>query len=318
MPLPSLSHDILSYICSLFKTRRSLLNLALTCRTLHSIVIPTLLYERLDFPRHLDHCASFEGFQSFVDLICAADSTVADAIPHIEILDIKHLQSFWTQSIPLMRNLCNIDIPRCYTTLKWLSHMPHLHTLLLHVKFARDIGVPLQRAVIYALDDYIQLNPYLPPDNRSVKLEYGIKCTIDPLRQLEELATVCRKVVYLVVDCELDPRPEDAFQLLSNSSVECLSFSWPFGGSSTHHKDRHSRMEGFAARAFQLMSAFGSSHCVRYIYNRVIYWRRTVGVDGILPEFSEVSDEEGPDYPDYHGWRWRDQPEYTTKLDEDA
>ncbi|KDQ09453.1 hypothetical protein BOTBODRAFT_179004 [Botryobasidium botryosum FD-172 SS1] len=91
-------------------------------------------------------------------------------------------------------------------------------------------------------------------DIRSVKLEYGIKCTTDPLRQLEEPTAVCHRVAYLAIDRKLDLNPtvttEGALQLVPNSSVECLSFSWPFGiEGPTHHKDRRSHIEGFAARA---------------------------------------------------------------------
>lgn len=136
MPLTSLNYDILSNICSFLKTRRSLLDLALTCRTLHSVVIPAILYERLEFPHRLDNPASLGRFQSFIDAIHTADSMIADAVRHIEVRGVESLRSFWADSVPLMRNLRSVAIPEWYTlfpplTLKQLSAMPRLHTLLL-------------------------------------------------------------------------------------------------------------------------------------------------------------------------------------------
>ncbi|KDQ09458.1 hypothetical protein BOTBODRAFT_191084 [Botryobasidium botryosum FD-172 SS1] len=464
MSLLDLNHDILLGICSLFKTRKSLLELALTCRTLHSVVIPAFLYERLDFPHHLDNPTSLVRFRSFVDAIRAADSVAAGAIRHIEVPDTECLHSFWVESIPSMRNLCSVTIPEWVDPflpliLKQLSAMPHLHTLSLDVEsydclgplrelsglrslsvflieaaeltldsalgvvllnsrdtltilslenfewqiptcsaamgelvwpnvveldiwnnnedspmmdlnlthhfpsvrqfgctesmrwdrpfnapfisrllsldaplhlvtFAKGIGAPLRRIVVYAPDEYVELNSYLPPNIRSVTFDFGITRTVDALRQLEGLAAVFHKVTYLAVDYQLQDQldssdviaKESALQSLSNLSVECLSLPWPLskGKDLDRHEDRHSHMQEFAAAAFQLMPSlqFAALHSV---YDHTTYWRRTVGAEGILSQsgFSQVSDEEGPDYLDYYEWRWRDQPEYTSELDAD-
>ncbi|KDQ09463.1 hypothetical protein BOTBODRAFT_179011 [Botryobasidium botryosum FD-172 SS1] len=456
MSLTSLNYDILSNICSLFKTRRSLLDLALTCRTLHSVIIPAFLYEQLEFPRRLYDSESLVRFQSFVHAIHAADSTAASAIRHIEVPNVECLRSFWTQSIPLMRNLCSIAVPEWFTPTEWLSPMPHLHTLslqgcdddcleplrelsglrslsiglaypieltldsaltvallnsrgtltklsltnfkwrlptrsadlgelvwpnvvelsildhaednsvmdfnLIHhfpsvhlfdctenirwdrpfsvpfltrllsldapfhlVTYARRIGAPLQRAVIYAPDKYVTLNSYLPPDIRSVTFDYGPKCTVHPFRQLEGLAAACHALTYLAVDCQYYYQlnlshhitKESALQSLSKLSIECLFLTWPVRGGRARQEVRQLHMEEFAAYAFQFMPSlrFIALHST---YDHTTYWRRTIGADGTFLGYSQVLDEEGPDYLDYYEWRWRDQPECTAEMGEDA
>ncbi|KDQ09462.1 hypothetical protein BOTBODRAFT_527104 [Botryobasidium botryosum FD-172 SS1] len=139
-----------------------------------------------------------------------SDLNLAHHFPSVRQFGCKTALRGWDRpfNVPFMSRLSSLDAP------------------LDLVKFSRDIGGPLQRAVIYLLNDYTQLDAYLPPDIRSIKFDYGIECTIDPLRQLEELATACRRVAYLAVDCKLDPRPvttRGTLQLLYNCSVECLS-----------------------------------------------------------------------------------------------
>ncbi|KDQ19662.1 hypothetical protein BOTBODRAFT_28230 [Botryobasidium botryosum FD-172 SS1] len=449
MSLTSLNYDILSNICSFFKTRRSLLGLALTCRTLHSAIIPAFLYEKLDFPHRLDNPASLGRFQSFIDAIHAADSMAADAVRHVEIRGVESLRSLWPGFIPLMRNLRSVAIPRWYTpfpppTLKQLTVMPHLHTLLLddwhddvsmdplrglhglqslsvhltdfleisvdsalgeillnsrgtlrelslynvewqlptrsanlgvliwpkvvslcmggnsevifsiniHLahhfpsvcyfdcslvhwdhprdvpfaaklfsldadlglfKFAKDAGAPLRRAVIYVADDNVALNSYLSTDILSIRFHYIT------LQQLEQLAAVCPDVAYLAVVSRLGysgstspshaSSKERILRSLSMLTIECLSLSWPIGEDLIHHGDRYSLMEGFAESAFQVIPSLRFI-ALCSIYNHTTYWRRAVGLDITSRGFSQVLDEEGPDYLDYYDWRWRDRPQY--------
>ncbi|KDQ19665.1 hypothetical protein BOTBODRAFT_62959 [Botryobasidium botryosum FD-172 SS1] len=129
--LAQLNDDVLSAICSYLMARRSLLNLALTCRALCSAIIPTFLYARLELETPYINDSAAVRLRSFFDAICQRES-IARAVRHLEIPGSQNSCLYWGNILPRTRNLCSLKIQfhsPPWTLLKGIHMIPHLHTL---------------------------------------------------------------------------------------------------------------------------------------------------------------------------------------------
>ncbi|KDQ13678.1 hypothetical protein BOTBODRAFT_364976 [Botryobasidium botryosum FD-172 SS1] len=152
--LTYLNFDVLFAIASHIKTRRSLLSLALTCRTFRDIVIPTFLFECLDL---VDGAVEPELIQRVCHRIAADGPAAGVAVRHLAISGsyleqhdvLPHMQNI--QSVfmrlygmdPLSRpriltevstkiNLRHLELHHCCaSSLELLRGLRGLHTLAL-------------------------------------------------------------------------------------------------------------------------------------------------------------------------------------------
>ncbi|KDQ05912.1 hypothetical protein BOTBODRAFT_279816 [Botryobasidium botryosum FD-172 SS1] len=142
MKLTQLNYEVLLNICSFIKTRRSLLNLGLTCHALRAVIIPAVLYERIDFPRHLCHAASIQRSLSFFNAI-RANRSACGAVRHIEIPGEATLCPSWEETIPMMRGLCSVGISMSHAVqfpiLGKIAALPHLRSLSLTHSWDADV-----------------------------------------------------------------------------------------------------------------------------------------------------------------------------------
>ncbi|KDQ19667.1 hypothetical protein BOTBODRAFT_28232 [Botryobasidium botryosum FD-172 SS1] len=182
MCLTQLNDDVLSNICSFLTTRRSLLNLALTCRAFCTLIIPAFLYARLESENPYIGTSAAERLGPFFDAIRQHES-VARAIRHLEIPSCANVGRLLRDDLPIMRNIRALHIytlpPR--TLLTRISMMTHLQSLT--IKFDSGELLELLRGRRFRrLELFMRCGYNLTPDSALGEILLCSRVTLHELK----------------------------------------------------------------------------------------------------------------------------------------